>query len=241
MIPPGISHVFHPQDLSGTEPLLILNCMVRPGLDKVLRELPGPLSEEVLLPLLKLLEVRQWFGYREKNKEILFLLGRLHAMLNPGLPIDEQRLYPPLLELAKLIMPAADLPFSERPGTQYDPLHDVLLYMISNYSERITLNEMSRQLAMSSRQFQRLLKNKTGRSYIQIFQEIRMKYSCLLLLFTKLGVQSVALEVGIYDMKYFYRLFREFSGMTPASYRDRLHSHFCSAKEMMSSVEHCSC
>ncbi|WP_339249751.1 AraC family transcriptional regulator [Paenibacillus sp. FSL P2-0136] len=241
VIPPGISHVFHPQDLSGTEPLLILNCMLRPGLDSVLRELPGPLSEEVLLPLLKLLEVRQWFGYREKNKEILFLLGRLQGMLNSGPLMDEQRLYPPLLELAKLIMPAADTPFAERPGPQYDPLHDVLLYMISNYSERITLNEMSRQLAVSSRQFQRLLKNKTGRSYIQIFQEIRMKYSCILLLFTKLGVQSVALEVGIYDMKYFYRLFRQFSGMTPASYRDRLHSHFCSAKEMMSSVEHCSC
>lgn len=241
VIPPGVSHVFHPQDLSGTEPLLILNCMLRPGLDKVLRELPGTLSEEVLLPLLKLLEVQHWFGYMEKNKEILFLLGRLHGMLNSGLLIDEQRLYPPLLELAKLIMTAADLPFEERPVLQYDPLHDVLLYMISNYSERITLNEMSRQLAMSSRQFQRLLKNKTGRSYIQIYQEIRMKYSCILLLFTKLGVQSVALEVGIYDMKYFYRLFREFSGMTPASYRDRLHSHFCSAKEMMSSVEHCSC
>ncbi|MEK4514916.1 helix-turn-helix domain-containing protein [Paenibacillus sp. FSL H8-0122] len=241
VIPPGVSHVFHPQDLSGAEPLLILSCMLRPGLGRMLSELPGPLSEESRLPLLKLLEVRQWFGYREKNKEILFLLGRLQGMLNSGLLMDEQRLYPPLLELAKLIMPAADVPFTRRPEPQYDPLHDVILYMISNYSERITLNEMSGHLAMSSRQFQRLLKNKTGRSYIQIFQEIRMKYSCILLLFTKLGVQSVALKVGIYDMKYFYRLFREFSGMTPASYRNRLHSHSSSAKEMISSVEHCSC
>ncbi|NQX45129.1 AraC family transcriptional regulator [Paenibacillus tritici] len=240
VIPPGVSHVFHPQDLSGTEPLLILNCMLRPELGRMLSELAGPFSEEDHLPLLKLLEVKQWFGYREKNKELSFLLRRMQGMQNNNTLQDQQQLYPLLRQLAKLIMPAAAVPFVQRPGLDYDPLHDVILYMITNYSEKITLNEMSQQIAVSSRQFQRLLKNKTGRSYIQILQEIRMKYSCILLLFTELGVQSIALEVGIYDMKYFYRLFREYSGMTPACYRNRLHHHYVSAKEMMSSVEHCS-
>ncbi|QUL53166.1 helix-turn-helix domain-containing protein [Paenibacillus tritici] len=240
VIPPGVSHVFHPQDLSGAEPLLILNCMLRPELGRMLSELAGPFSEEDHLPLLKLLEVKQWFGYREKNKELSFLLRRMQGMQNNNTLQDQQQLYPLLRQLAKLIMPAAAVPFVQRPGLDYDPLHDVILYMITNYSEKITLNEMSSQIAVSSRQFQRLLKNKTGRSYIQILQEIRMKYSCILLLFTELGVQSIALEVGIYDMKYFYRLFREYSGMTPACYRNRLHHHYVSAKEMMSSVEHCS-
>ncbi|WP_405115312.1 AraC family transcriptional regulator [Paenibacillus sp. FSL K6-1217] len=241
VIPPGVSHVFHPQDLSGTEPLLIFNCMLRPELGRILSELPVPFPEEEMLPLLKLLEVKQWFGYREKNKEILFLLRRLQGMLSLDPLTDRQQIYPPLLELAKLILPAAAVPFAEPPGPQYDPLHDVILYMISNYNERITLNEMSRQIAVSSRQFQRLFKNKTGRSYIQMLQEIRMKYSCILLIFTELGIQSVALKVGIYDMKYFYRLFREYSGTTPACYRNRLNNHFVSAKEMISSAAYCTC
>ncbi|MEK3688786.1 AraC family transcriptional regulator [Paenibacillus sp. FSL R10-2736] len=241
VIPPGVSHVFQPQDLTGAEPLLIYNCMLRPELGRMLSGLPEPFAEEEMFPLLELLEVKQWFGYRERSVELALLLRRMHEMQSCGsLKDNQQQLYPLLFELADLIMPAAALPFAQQPEIEYDPLHDVILYMISHFREKITLKEMSRQIAVSSRQFQRLFKIKTGRSYIQMLQEIRMKYSCLLLMFTELGIQSIALEVGIYDMKYFYRLFREYSGMTPASYRNRLQSHFLSAKEMMSSAEHCS-
>ncbi|MGN7764798.1 helix-turn-helix domain-containing protein [Paenibacillus sp. 22594] len=239
VIPPGVSHVFQPQDLTGAEPLLIFNCMLRPKLGRILSKLPGPFSEEEMLPLLKLLEVKQWFGYRDNCMELALLLRRIHERQSYG-SLGDQQLYPLLFELANLIMPAAAVPFAQQSEMDYDPLHDVILYMISHFREKITLKEISRQIAVSSRQFQRLFKSKTGKSYIQMLQEIRMKYSCILLMFTELGVQSIALEVGIYDMKYFYRLFREYSGMTPASYRNRLHSHFLSAKEMMSSVEHCS-
>lgn len=243
VIPPGVSHVFHPVDLTGADPLLIFNCMLRPELGAMLRAMPGGLPEsgpqEKLQPLLKLLEMKQWFGYRERSREVSRLISRLYRIQAYGPPEDQQRLYPLLSELAALIMPAAGVPFTPQPADDYDPLHDVILYMISNFRERITLQEISRQIAVSSRQFQRLFKSKTGKSYIQMLQEIRMKYSCILLAFTKLGIQSVALEVGIYDMKYFYRLFREYSGMTPATYRSRLHSDNDSAKEMMGSAEYC--
>lgn len=237
VIPPGVSHVFHPDDLTGAEPLRIFNCMLRPELGAMLRAMPGRLPESG--PLDKLLEMKQWFGYRERNQEMSRLLSRLHRIQIYGQPENQQQLYPLLSELAEVIMPAADVPFAPQPADDYDPLHDVILYMVSNFRERITLQEISRQIAVSSRQFQRLFKSKTGRSYIQMLQEIRMKYSCILLAFTKLGIQSVALEVGIYDMKYFYRLFREYSGMTPATYRSRLHSDNDSAKEMMGSAEYC--
>ncbi|WP_238653959.1 helix-turn-helix domain-containing protein [Paenibacillus piscarius] len=243
VIPPGVSHVFHPKDLTGADPLWLFNCMLRPELGAMLRARPGTLPEaglqDKLQPLLQLLEVKQWFGYRERSREVSRLLSRLHRIQAYGPPEDQQLLCPLLYELAALIMPAASVPFAPQPADDYDPLHDVILYMISNFRERITLQEISRQIAVSSRQFQRLFKSKTGRSYIQMLQEIRMKYSCILLAFTKLGIQSVALEVGIYDMKYFYRLFREYSGMTPATYRSRLHSDNDSAKEMMGSAEYC--
>ncbi|MNC28707.1 Bifunctional transcriptional activator/DNA repair enzyme AdaA [compost metagenome] len=193
-----------------------------------------------MFPLLKLLELKHWFGYREKSVELSFLLRRMQGIHHNGSSGDQLQLYPLLFELASLILPSAEVPFTQQPQNNEDPLHDVILYMISNFRQKITLKEISRQIAVSSRQFQRLFKSKTGKSYIQMLQEIRMKYSCVLLMFTELGIQNIALEVGIYDMKYFYRLFREYSGMTPACYRNRLQSHFLSAKEMMSSAEHCS-
>ncbi|MNC42748.1 Bifunctional transcriptional activator/DNA repair enzyme AdaA [compost metagenome] len=83
----------------------------------------------------------------------------------------------------------------------------------------IPVSEMSRRLAMSTRQFQRNFKSLTGRTYKQFLQELRIRHSCGLLKFTRLSVQSIAECVGIYDMYHFYRVFREYCGMTPGAFR----------------------
>ncbi|WP_019911065.1 AraC family transcriptional regulator [Paenibacillus sp. HW567] len=238
VIPPGVSHVFHPQDLTGSEPLRILNCMLRPEVFEVPEELSEQFSEADLVRLTRFREQKCWFGYREQKMELAGLFGRLQELSNDSSSMNKLRMYPLVFELLGLIGPSACIPFTDAPRKNNDPLHDVILFMITNFRQRISLKEISRYISMSSRQFQRLFKLKTGKSFIQMLQEIRMKYTCILLIFSDLGIQKIALEVGIGDMKYFYRLFREYSGMTPASYRNWLHSHFSSVKEMMSYAEH---
>ncbi|MBW4080653.1 AraC family transcriptional regulator [Paenibacillus sp. S150] len=240
VIPPGVSHVFQPQDLSGSRPLLILNCMLGAELFRLPAELQEQASQEDTVRLTRLHGIKNWFGYKEKNRELALLFSRMQEIHNSASRESQLQLYALLFELVSLILPYAAVPFAQQPQPPEDPLHDVILYMVSNFRQRISLKDISRRIAMSSRQFQRLFKLKTGKSYIQMLQEIRMKYSCALLMFTELGIQNIALEVGIGDMKYFYRLFREYSGMTPANYRNKLHSHFLSPKELMSSAEYSS-
>lgn len=94
------------------------------------------------------------------------------------------------------------------------------LYAISGqFMRKLSLKEISRFAAMSPRHFQRKVKEITGRSFIQLLQEIRIRHSCGLLQFTQYSVQHVAEMVGIFDMNYFYRLFRGYCGMTPAAFR----------------------
>ncbi|MHA6532118.1 helix-turn-helix domain-containing protein [Paenibacillus sp. BAC0078] len=238
VIPPGVSHVFHPQDLTGSEPLRILNCMLRSEVFEVPAELSEHFSQNDLAGITHLREQKCWSGYREQNTELADLFSRMQELSNDDFPMNKLRMYSLLFELLGLIGPSACIPFKDSSRKNNDPLHDVILFMITNFRQKISLKEISRYISMSSRQFQRLFKLKTGKSFIQMLQEIRMKYTCILLLFSDLGIQKIALEVGIGDMKYFYRLFREYSGMTPASYRNWLHSHFSSVKEMMSYVEH---
>ncbi|ASA22418.1 AraC family transcriptional regulator [Paenibacillus donghaensis] len=241
VIPPGVSHVFQPLDLSGTQPLRILNCMLSPEVFKLpsalLAHFTGPFNEEQQRRLRLLEEQKSWFGYREQGMELAVLFRRMQDLHN-NTSADPLRLYPLLLELLRIVEPCAGVPFTDQLQQADDPLHDVILYMVSNFKRRISLKEISRYISMSSRQFQRLFKLKTGKSYIQVFQEIRMKYSCALLMFTDLGIQKIALEVGIGDMKYFYRLFREYSGMTPGNYRNWGHSHSTTVREMISYAEH---
>lgn len=104
-------------------------------------------------------------------------------------------------------------------GNDELPIRQALHVMGHQFMNPISITEISRLVAMSSRHFQRVFKSIAGRTFIQMLQEIRIRHSCGLLQFSRLSVQSVAESVGIYDMNYFYRLFRSYCGMTPAAFR----------------------
>jgi AraC-like DNA-binding protein len=99
------------------------------------------------------------------------------------------------------------------------PIRQALNVMGYRFMNRLTVAEISRVVAMSSRHFQRMFKALTGRSFVQMLQEIRIRHSCALLQFTNLSVQMVAETVGFSDMYHFYRLFRNRCGVTPAAFR----------------------
>lgn len=101
------------------------------------------------------------------------------------------------------------------------PIRQALLVIGHRFMNPLSVTEMSRLVAMSTRHFQRMFKSLTGRSFIQMLQEVRIRHSCGLLRFTRLSVQAVAQTVGFYDMYYFYRLFRTHCGTTPAEFRLR--------------------
>ncbi|MCR2806268.1 helix-turn-helix domain-containing protein [Paenibacillus soyae] len=101
------------------------------------------------------------------------------------------------------------------------PIRQALHFMGYRFMHPISIAEISKRVAMSTRHFQRTFKSITGKTYIQMLQEIRIRHSCGLLRFSRLSVQSIAESVGIYDMNYFYRLFRSYCGMTPAAFRHR--------------------
>ncbi|WP_337098526.1 helix-turn-helix transcriptional regulator [Paenibacillus sp. YIM B09110] len=99
------------------------------------------------------------------------------------------------------------------------PIRQALNVMGYRFMNPLTVAEISRVVAMSSRHFQRMFKSLTGRSFVQMLQEIRLRHSCALLQFTNLSVQMVAETVGFSDMHHFYRLFRNRCGVTPAAFR----------------------
>lgn len=106
-------------------------------------------------------------------------------------------------------------------GEDESPIRQALYIMGCRFMNPLSVPEISRLVAMSTRHFQRMFKAVTGRSYMQLLQEIRIRHSCGLLQFSRLSVQSIAETVGIFDMYSFYRLFRNYCGMTPASFRLR--------------------
>lgn len=67
--------------------------------------------------------------------------------------------------------------------------------------------------------FNRLIKKKTGMTYSEYLQDIRLKKARQLLDETNLSVSDIAEQIGYHNKGYFYKIFTRKYGMTPAQYR----------------------
>ena len=67
--------------------------------------------------------------------------------------------------------------------------------------------------------FNRLIKKKTGMTYSEYLQDIRLKKARQLLDETNLSVSDITEQIGYHNKGYFYKIFTRKYGMTPAQYR----------------------
>jgi two-component system response regulator YesN len=95
-------------------------------------------------------------------------------------------------------------------------------YIKINFDKDIGLDEVSEHVFLSSIYFSRLFKQKTGENFVDYLMKVRMRKAMKLLQDPRQKVYEVSVNVGYKNTKYFYRLFKEFSGLTPAEYREKI-------------------
>ena len=95
---------------------------------------------------------------------------------------------------------------------------ELLSYIEDNY-ETCTLPEMGKAFGMHGNYLTALLKEKTGRSFVEHVQEQRLKKARALLETTDMPLSELIPLCGYNNMNFFYRKFREAEGCTPARYR----------------------
>lgn len=221
IIPPGVPHVFQPLDLLGQHPLKVWNCMYKHEIVQGLPEFQEKkLTNEFLLKQNGFPNKESWYSFPKMRIQIEPLLQSMYheskrkshnAAPNLGTPLHSL-----LSHLSALNHSDNDM--QDLCEFQY-PIHMALQYMASNFYKPLSLNELSNQAALSIRHFQRLFKEMTGVSFIKMLQNIRILNSLWLLQHTDRSIQSIAQQVGIIDMKHFYRLFQERFNITPAAIR----------------------
>ena len=101
----------------------------------------------------------------------------------------------------------------------YRSLNPVLDYIGRNYSERISL-EMAAELAgMSPAYFSATFSRVCGVTFVDYVNSVRVEKAKALLRTTSDRIQEIGERVGFRDNTYFCRVFRKFTGMSPASWR----------------------
>lgn len=92
-------------------------------------------------------------------------------------------------------------------------------YIEKNYKEEITLEDVARQVNLSSNYFSRLFKSRTGINFSDKILSFRMEKAKEILRDTDYNIKDVTFMVGYIDPNYFTKLFKKYTGKNASEYR----------------------
>ncbi len=92
-------------------------------------------------------------------------------------------------------------------------------YILSNYQNNITLQDVANQVNMSSTGFSRFVKERTGKNFIDILNDVRITQSIRLLMDTAYNISEICYSCGFSNLSNFNRIFKKKKGCTPSQFR----------------------
>ncbi|HEX8503736.1 MAG TPA: AraC family transcriptional regulator [Hymenobacter sp.] len=98
-------------------------------------------------------------------------------------------------------------------------IEKVFEYMNANYSRPITLAEVSKLANMPEVSFSRFIKKRSGSTFIDSLNEIRLGHATRMLIDTTHNVAEVAYKCGFNNISNFNRIFKKKKGCTPKEFR----------------------
>lgn len=103
--------------------------------------------------------------------------------------------------------------------TGNNEMQKICEYIRRSCSKTITVSELAKMSSRSYTDFRRKLREYTGMNISEYLQTVRMEEACRELVTTDSKISCIAQNVGYNDIKYFYEVFRRFTGKTPGEFR----------------------
>lgn len=145
-------------------------------------------------------------------------LGAIHYLLKP---IDFQDVESVTTKLKKLL--TANLPFSLNSDTPSNIGNDIWSniekYIEDNYHRKLTAQDVCRDTLVSHTKFYELFKTNTGKTFIEYLTGFRLEKAKMLLQYSSKTIEEIAVDIGLSDVYYFNKIFKNHFGISPKSYR----------------------
>lgn len=95
-------------------------------------------------------------------------------------------------------------------------------YLNEHYQEDISLDDLSEYFSLTPAYCSALIKETAGENFSKLLIELRIKKARELLQNTEQKIYEIASDVGYKDVKYFNRVFKRETGITPVQYREEI-------------------
>ncbi len=109
--------------------------------------------------------------------------------------------------------------------TQNSKLDSVYEFVMNNFSNPISLDEISDIAFMNKTAFCKYFKDRTNKTFNQFLTEVRINYAKRLFLEGGRQIAEVGYECGFNNLSNFNRQFRKYTSSTPSSYQSRHHEN----------------
>lgn len=93
-------------------------------------------------------------------------------------------------------------------------------YMRNNYDKEITLEDLAKQVSMTEASFSRFIKKRTGLTFVESLNNIRLGHASRLLIDTTMNIAEISFKCGFNNLSYFNRVFKKKYACTPRQFRE---------------------
>lgn len=164
------------------------------------------------------------------QRGILFSHETIAGLKERLLSLDKKTGFDSVLELLSIMH---DLSISRNMRTLSDPsftnekfnynsrrIEKVFEYMNNNYNRQVSLAEVSRIANMPEASFSRFIKKRTGKTFIDSLNEIRLGHASRMLIDTTNTVAEIAYKCGFNNISNFNRIFKRKKFCIPKEFRE---------------------
>lgn len=102
-----------------------------------------------------------------------------------------------------------------------DVIERIQIYVQHNYQKDLSVEFVSSLFYMNRSYCSHLFKQKTGEKFVDYLNQLRIHKSKELLVHTDKKMYHIAKAVGYDNAKYFFRVFKKMTGVTPEQYREQ--------------------
>lgn len=107
----------------------------------------------------------------------------------------------------------------ETPSYNSRRIEKIMSYINNNFSENITLGDAAKIAGMAEVSLSRFFKLRTGKTFIETLNEVRLGHATRMLIDTTNSVNEIAYKCGFNNMSNFNRIFKKKKENTPKEYR----------------------
>ncbi len=93
-------------------------------------------------------------------------------------------------------------------------------FVQQNYARKVTLTEAAELVNMSSVSFNRFIKKRTGKTFVDYLNEVRIGYASKFLIERDLAISEIAFICGFNSIANFNRVFKKNKKRTPTKFRE---------------------